>query len=124
MFVKDIGTGAIKMASTSAAGAHGNGQSFAAFDHALSADGTKVLFTSDASNLVAGDTNGTSDDFVKDMATGKIMRVSVAADGTEANGSSGAYALSSDGTKVVFLSDASNLVPDDTNGIIDVSSRI
>jgi Tol biopolymer transport system component len=120
VFVKDIGTGTIRLASTSAAGAHGNGKSFAAFDHALSADGTKVLFTSDASNLVAGDTNGASDDFVKDMATGKIMRVSVAADGTEANGSSGAYALSSDGTKVVFLSDASNLVPGDTNGIADV----
>lgn len=57
-----------------------------------------------------------------------IERVSVASDGTQGNGSSGAWelpsiALSADGRFVAFVSHASNLVPGDTNGVADVFVR-
>ena len=45
-------------------------------------------FSSSASNLVPGDTNGVSDVFVYDRQTDTIERVSLAADGTQGNGSS------------------------------------
>jgi hypothetical protein len=44
----------------------------------FSPDGTKLLFESDASNLVAGDTNGRSDIFLKDLVTGEVTRISTA----------------------------------------------
>ena len=74
-------------------------------------------FHSDASNLVPGDTNGISDVFVYDRQTHTIERVSVASDGTQGNGhSSSVGSISADGRYVAFDSNASNLVPGDTNG--------
>src|SRR5207249_6721018 len=92
---------------------------------ALSADGRFVAFGSDATNLVAGDTNGTTDVFVHDRQTGTTERVSVASGGgTQGNGKSGGFfafpALSADGRFVAFQSDATNLVAGDTNGATDV----
>lgn len=86
----------------------------------ISNDGRFVSFYSSASNLVAGDTNGTSDAFVYDHATGSVMRVSVGLDGAEANGSAGSTYISGDGRFVAFTSSASNLVAGDTNGNSDV----
>src|SRR5204862_5967489 len=92
---------------------------------ALSADGRFVAFDSDATNLVAGDTNGTTDVFVHDRQTGTTERVSVASGGgTQGNGKSGGFfafpALSADGRFGAFQSDAANLVAGDTNGTTDV----
>ena len=85
------------------------------------ADGTLVAFSSFESTLVAGDTNGRSDVFVKDMAAGSMTRVSVAAGGVQAlGGDSGAASISSDGRFVVFTSAATNLVANDANGVTDV----
>ncbi len=67
-----------------------------------------------------GDENGFSDAFVRDLASGSTERVSVASNGTEANGPSRFPKISRDGRFVVFKSDATNLVPDDTNGVTDV----
>ena len=86
----------------------------------VSADGRYVAFVSRAQNLVPGDTNGTDDIFVRDRQTGVTERVSVASDGTEGNGASVAPALSGDGNVVAFVSSATNLVPGDTNGRLDV----
>lgn len=86
----------------------------------LSADGRFVGFQSTASNLVPGDTNGTNDIFVHDRDTGTTERVSVASDGMEGNAGSLNPSLSADGRLVSFHGDASNLVPDDTNGTRDV----
>ena len=61
------------------------------------ADGRHVAFESKAANLVAGDINGASDVFVKDLATGAIERVSVGSDGAEAAGGSIRPSLSADG---------------------------
>jgi Tol biopolymer transport system component len=79
-----------------------------------------VTFFSGASNLVSGDTNGQGDIFVHDRQTGETTRVSVASDGTQADGLSVFSTLSADGRYVAFESSSSNLVSGDTNGTNDV----
>ena len=84
---------------------------------------TLVAFYSDASNLVAGDTNQKSDAFIRDVQKGKTQRVSVSSVGEQGNGNSYSQALSVDGRYVGFYSDATNLVPADTNNVQDVFVR-
>jgi hypothetical protein len=57
---------------------------------------------------------------VRNLQTGQTIRVSVAADGTQANDDSFQPAISADGSYIAFHSVASNLVPDDTNNVSDV----
>jgi Tol biopolymer transport system component len=89
---------------------------------AISADGAHAAFSSLADNLVPGDTNRALDVFERDLRTGVTSRVSVASDGSQAEGFSDndGVALSAGGRFVVFVSDATNLVPHDTNGAPDV----
>ena len=86
----------------------------------ISADGRFVAFDSDSPALVAGDTNRVRDIFVYDRATGTTERVSVAGDGSEADGQSQRPTLSADGRYIAFWSEATNLVPDDDNDVADV----
>jgi Tol biopolymer transport system component len=92
----------------------------------ISSDGRYVAFTSDASNVVEGDTdtNNDFDVFVYDRTTKTTERVSVGLDvngsGTDADGGSDDASISSDGDYVVFRSSASNLVEDDFNGEADI----
>jgi Tol biopolymer transport system component len=88
----------------------------------ISADGTFVVFQSDASNLVDGDTNGHTDIFVVAVDTGAIRRVSVSASGEEGNAASTQPQISADGTTIVFQSDATNFlgVGRDTNVSTDI----
>jgi len=115
VFVKDLVTGQLTLVSTGDAGDANGGSS----PGSISADGTKVVFNSLASNLVAGDTNATFDVFLKDLTTGSVTLVSAGAAG-EGGGFSGSGVISADGSKVAFSSAATNLVPDDTNGRSDV----
>ena len=117
IFLKNLVTGQTTRVSTDSSGHEANAGSFAPV---ISADGTKVVFSSDASNLAPGDTNGVSDIFIKDLVTGVTTRISTDASGGQANGPSGHPVLSFDGTEVAFHSDASNLAPGDTNGASDV----
>ncbi|MFF7458648.1 TolB family protein [Kitasatospora sp. NPDC008115] len=89
----------------------------------LSASGRYAVFTSEATNLVPGDTNGGADVFVRDLVTGRTERVSVADDGGQATGSSSGRAISADGRYIAFASNAPGLVPGDTNGVYDVYVR-
>ena len=75
-----------------------------------------IAFESDAGNLVPGDTNGRSDVFVHDRLTGPTERVSVGPNGRQADGGSFSARLVGDRPVVAFSSEASNLVPGDTNG--------
>lgn len=120
LYVKDLRTGAVTLVSRAQDGGDANGSSFSA---ALSADGTKIAFLSQASNLVTGDTNGWGDIFVKDLTTGKTTLVSQAVDGSPGNGPSSNPAISGDGTKIVFSSSADDLVPGDGNGGEDIFVR-
>ena len=70
-----------------------------------------------------GDTNGAVDVFVRDRRLGTTRRVSVSSTGAQGNGRSFDPAISSAGRYVAFGSDASNLVPGDTNGAVDVFVR-
>jgi len=97
-------------------GATGNGASGSA---ATSVDGRYVAFHSNADNLVAGDTNGVGDVFVRDRLTGITETVSVSSDGTLGDKFSQRPAISADGRYVAFESVATNLVPDDANAAQD-----
>jgi Tol biopolymer transport system component len=114
------GPGATVRASVGALGVQADGRSFVP---ALSADGRYAAFYSDASNLVAGDTNAARDVFVRDLQTAETTRVSVSSSGGEANGDSFAPVVSSDGRYVAFASAASNLVDGDTNDANDIFIR-
>ena len=103
--------------SVASDGSQANSYSYSA---SISADGRYVAFTSEASNLAAGDTNGRDDIFVHDRQTGEVSRVSVASDGSQANSYSYGNSMSADGRYVAFSSAASNLVAGDTNGVRDI----
>ena len=89
----------------------------------ISNDGQFIAFTSQASNLVPGDTNDTGDVFVYDRLAGTTERISVSSDGKEGDDFSGNATVSGNGRYIVFSSLASNLVPDDSNGVRDVFVR-
>ena len=113
IFVRDRTTSTTERVSVGPAGLQSNNYSF---DNAISGDGRYVAFRSGASNLVAGDGNGLDDIFVYDRVGQATERVSLASGGAEANGRSFQPVLSGDGRFVAFWSEASNLVPGDTNG--------
>lgn len=117
IYIKNISTGAISRVSTSSAGVQANGASD--LPH-FTPDGQKIIFTSAASNLVAGDTNGVVDLFMKDLVTGAVTRVNTDSASQQANGDTSFYDISADGTRIVFESNASNLVAGDTNGFSDI----
>jgi hypothetical protein len=117
IFVHDRATGVTERVSVDSSGAEGNRDSSGVW---ISADGQIVTFTSWASNLVAGDTNGCADAFVHDRATGITERVSVDSSGVEADDGSGPCSISADGQIVAFWSFASNLVAGDTNWCLDI----
>ena len=98
-------------ASVSSTGVQGNGESE---NTAISDDGRFVAFSSSATNLVPGDTNGEVDTFVRDRQKGVTIRVSVSSSGTQSDGSSYPGAISGDGRLVAFTSHATNLVPGET----------
>lgn len=117
VFVRDRQTQTTSRASVTSGGAQGNGTSS---DPAISADGRYLVYTSEATNLVAADTNRKADILVRDRQAGTTTRVSVLSDGTQPNAGSEQPAISGDGRYVVFVSFATNLVPNDTNQAGDV----
>jgi hypothetical protein len=117
VFIHDRKTGQTTRVSVASDGAQANDFSDAP---SISASGRYVAFFSNASNLVSGDTNGTGDIFVHDRATGQTTLVTVASDGTQANGASHHASIAANGRYVAFQSEASNLVSGDTNNTFDV----
>ena len=119
-FVHDRTTGTTVRVSVGAGGRQGDGPTQ---ELSLSAKGRYAVFSSAASNLVAGDTNGAADVFLHNLRTGTTSRLSVSGAGTQGNSFSVGPAISADGSTVAFSSDASNLVPGDTNARSDVFVR-
>ncbi len=117
IFVHDRAAGTTVRVSVDSMGLEANGSSFFP---SISADGKVVAFESNATNLVASDTNGATDIFLHTMSTGETSRISVDTGGMEALGMSMAPEISDDGSKVVFHSSASNLIAADTNFVTDV----
>lgn len=117
VYVKNLRTGDLVLASTSDTGVKGNGWSSAG---ALSADGSKVVFWSSADNLDPADTDTEDDVYLKDLTTGDIVLVSTSEAGEKGNGASRAEDIAADGSKVVFTSRATNLVPGDDDDFADL----
>ncbi len=104
--IRDSSTGTLILPNTTALGAAGNGDSGFGV---LSTTGRYVAFRSSSSNLVANDTNGLSDVFLKDTLTGAVSLVSALGNGAQGNGSSYAQGVSTDGRYVLFETLATNL---------------
>jgi Tol biopolymer transport system component len=106
VFVFDRDTHVIERVSSAPAGADSNGESR---QPAISSDGRFVVFASDASNLVAGDTENRTDIFLRDRVAGTTQRVSQDVHGVGGNGISKDPDITPDGTFIVFSSVANNL---------------
>ena len=123
VFVRDRRLDVTTRVSVDTAGSQAQGGG--SYQPSLSADGHVVAFASDATTLVADDTNNVRDIFLRDLSSATTARISVASDGAQANGDSDGPGIrggttfgpdiSADGTLVTFDSIASNLVADDTN---------
>jgi Tol biopolymer transport system component len=113
VFLRDRASNATTLISVNLNGTGGGN------DHSryagISTNGRYVLFESTASDLVAGDTNGTTDVFVRDVWWQTTRLVSVATNGLAGNGVSSEAVMTPDGRYVAFISSASNLVPGDNS---------
>jgi Tol biopolymer transport system component len=117
VFVHDMQTGQTTRESLDSSGAQAN---MSLGFVSISDDGRFVAFDGDATNLVPGDTNATSDVFLRDRLLAQTTRVSVSSGGVQGNGPSLNPSISGDGRYVVFSSVATNLIPNDTNLASDV----
>lgn len=115
--VWDRASGTWTPVSRTTSGKTGNGPST---DPVISQDGTTFAFTSVATDLVPGDTNGRTDVFAAKWATGDVSLVSRAADGAPANEGSAQPAVSGNGRYVVYTTLADNLLAGDVAGTKDV----
>jgi len=120
IFVRDRLLGTTTCVSVGSVGGFGSG---GGFYPSMSTDGRFIAYESDAGDLVANDTNFTSDIFVYDRLLGATERVSVGAGSVQANAGSGTASISADGSFVAFISFASNFDAADTNGTMDVYMR-
>src|SRR3954469_23258093 len=107
VFRKDMATGEVVLVSQGRDGSGANGDSTA---DSITVDGSGVVYTSNASNLVLDDANGTSDVFAKNLANGAIVKVSTHPDGSGLSGPSMQGSASSDGHFVAFASRAPDVV--------------
>jgi uncharacterized repeat protein (TIGR01451 family) len=122
VYVKDVASGAVRLASATAAGVPAND---GVSGIALSRDGSKVAFSTTATNLDPRDPFADFDVYVKDLDSGRLTLASLSAAGEKRLGlfgSSGA-SLSADGTRVAFHSDVPGLHPADGDGAVDVYVR-
>jgi Tol biopolymer transport system component len=117
VYARDIASGTTFRVSVDAAGGDNDGHSL---EPALNSDGSEVAFSSTATDLVAGDTNGTTDVFVRALQAGINTRVSL--DRAEAVGNHLSPSLG-DGDFVAFTSDSDAIVPGDADGTTDVLVR-
>jgi len=120
IFVRDLLTNTTTLVSASSNGDRANASSTLCY---ISADGRFVAFSSNADNLVPGDTNNNEDIFVRDTFANTTTRVSVSSTGNQGNQDSDDPSISADGRFVTFSSLATNLVPGDTNNKEDIFVR-
>ncbi len=133
VYVHDRETAETTRVSVNSEGAEAEASSVFAV---ISGDGRYVAFESRSDNLVAGETNNVCDNnndnqytdpcrdiFLHDRETGETTLISGDYDGTPGNGQSRYVTLSMDGRFAAFASEASNLVPNDTNNYGDIFVR-
>lgn len=103
--------------STALVGVAGNGDSR---EPEMSYNGEYVVFTSEASNLVSGDSNGVSDVFLYTKADDSLRCLSCTTESGVSEGASYNASISRDGQKIAFVSEAENYLDSDDNGVADV----
>lgn len=113
VFVRDLADDTVVLVSAEPGGLPADGFSS---EPAISGNGRYVAFTSGATNLISGDTNGMTDIFVRDLQSGTIVLGSAGLTGGFGNSNSYAPTLSSDGRWLLFISQARNLVSDTITG--------
>ncbi|WP_442581602.1 hypothetical protein ACSBOB_06315 [Mesorhizobium sp. ASY16-5R] len=117
IFLRDMATGTLTRVSLTDADSQTNGHSS---DAVVSDNGRYVVFTSAASNLIAGPSSGHDQIFIRDTVANTTKIVSAPAGDIQGDGDSGSADISADGRYVVFESKADNLVAGDLNGKSDV----
>jgi Tol biopolymer transport system component len=120
VYVMDDATHTVEVVSVSTSGELADAWSG---EPSISADGRYVAFSSDATNLVTGDTGNHSDVFVRDRVAHTTQRVSLGAVGNQLNNESYQPSISGDGRYIAFTSDADNVVGPDGNLWSDVFVR-
>jgi Tol biopolymer transport system component len=120
VFVRDRQSGVTERVSVSTGGEQANGDSYSV---RITPDGRYVLFNSEASNLVANDTNGQGDAFVRDRQTGVTELVTLGPAGQQPNDSGGAFNLTPDGRYVAITLHGTNVGIGDTEGQVFVRDR-
>lgn len=106
VYLKNLQTGELSLASGSSDGASGNGNSFGA---SISADGQFVAFRSNSTDLIPGVSG--QQVYLKNLQTGELSLVSSSSDGTAGNGNSTKAAISADGRFVAFEANSADLIP-------------
>jgi len=120
VFVRDRQTGVTERVSVDSNEIQADG---ASQNPSISDDGRYVVFESAGQFLVPGDTNSSVDVFLRDRQLGTTERISVSTSSAQGNATSGLPRVSGNGRYVVFSSDATSLIPGDTNGKLDVFLR-
>lgn len=121
VFLFDLETNVTELISMATDGTQGDLDSgaFGAGHARVTGGGRYVVYGSFATNLVPDDLNLKDDIFLRDRLSGTTERVSIATDGTEGDDHSVYPTISEDGRYIVYYSEATTLVPDDTNGLPD-----
>jgi Tol biopolymer transport system component len=119
VFLVDRLLGTTERVSVSSSEAAGNADSY---NSTVSDDGERVVFSSEADNLVAGDSNGDVDIFLRNRAAGTTSRLSVTAGGAQVEGNSHRAQISGNGAVVAFQSNGDALVPGDA-GDLDIFTK-
>ena len=116
-----LAVGALQLVSTRPSGAAATAGSTTC---SVSADGNLVLFASDANNLVAGDTNGTADLFLKNLHTGVVTRVNTQSSGLQlaAGGNCLGTTMTPDGRVVAFNSGNAVFAKNTQTGVLTQAS--
>lgn len=106
IFLRNLATGQTRLVTSVAGGANADSD-----QPTISGDGRFIAFRSLATNLVANDTLGFADIFLRDMAAPGFELVSQSSAGVQANGASDHPSISADGSRIVFASQGANLAP-------------
>ena len=118
VYVRELAQGVTEREDVAADGTPANGSSYFG---AISGDGRYVAFISTATNLVSG-VSGTQL-YLRDRKTSHTILISVSGDGSPANGNISSESISADGRYIAFVSSATNLVSQNTNGVAQAFVR-
>jgi Tol biopolymer transport system component len=118
IYVRDRTSNTTKLVSKLA-----NGNPALASRPDISSNGACVTYQTSTNGVVPEDTNGVNDVFFYDMASGKTTLMSVDRSGKPVNGASTRIVTNADCSRVAFVSNSNQLVPEDKNGTRDSFMR-